>query len=72
MADSKSWHLGAFLGLGRRTGQYVLYDGEPVNLVRELLRRADANKWDKEALPRVTATPWSFHTPRDLEIVQAR
>ena len=33
------------------------------------MRVPDANKWDKEALSKVNATPWEFHKPSDLGIV---
>ena len=52
-ADGRKWHLGTLLAVDRRAGQYILYDGESVKFARTVMRVPEANKTDKEALPKV-------------------
>ena len=33
------------------------------------MRLPEGNKWDKDKLARIKATPWSLHVPRDTEVV---
>ena len=54
--DGRRWHQGVFVGIDRRTGQYMLHCGNEVKLARTVIRLPESNKWDKEA-------------PRDPEIV---
>ena len=36
---------------------------------RTIIRFPEANKWNKDALAQIKATPWSLHVPRDTEVV---
>ena len=58
-----------FVGIDKRTGQYMVHSGDGVKLSRTVVRVPEANKWDKELLSGVRATPWDLHRPRDPEVV---
>ena len=60
---------GIFLGIDRRTGQYMLYANDEVKFARTIVRVPEREKWSKELLSAVKLTPRSLHQPRDSEIV---
>ena len=68
IADGRRFHLGVFVGVDRRTGQYMLLDGETVRLARTIMRMPTADKWNKEALAKVSSTPYDLHAPKDVEV----
>ena len=68
-ADGKRFHLGIFVGIDQRTGQYMLHDGESIKLARTVVRMPDANKWDVAALGKVGSTTWDLHRPRETEVI---
>ena len=68
-SDGRRFHLGAFIGIDRRTGQYMLHDGTEIKLARTVMRLPDANKWDRTELAKIAATPWDVHQPRAQEVV---
>ena len=68
IADGRRVHSGVFLGVDRRTGQYMLWDGEALKLARSVFRVPTADKWDKDALAKVSATPYSLHAPKEVEV----
>ena len=43
-ADGRRWHGGTFLGMDRRTGQYILYNGKEIKLARTVMRLPDGIK----------------------------
>ena len=47
----------------------MLHCGDEVKLARTMMRLPENNKWDKEALSNVHATPWDLLKLRDPEIV---
>ena len=55
--DGRRFNLGTFMGIDRRTGHYMLHDGECIKLARTVLRVPDGNKWDKEGLTHVGSMP---------------
>ena len=61
--------MGTYVGIDRRTGQYMLHTGEGMVYARTVFRLPEANKWDKDELAKIKATPWSLHTPKDPEVV---
>ena len=61
--------MGVFVGIDRRTGQYMLPDGAGLKLARTVMRMPAADKWSKDALSSISATPYSLYTPREPEIV---
>ena len=67
--DGRRTHLGTYIGIDRRTGQYMIHRGDGVEYARTLFRLPEANKWDKEALAKIKATPWTMHVPSDPEVV---
>ena len=62
-------NAGIFIGIDRRTGQYMLHDGTEVKLARTVMRVLSAEKWNKDALVRVGCTPYDLHRPRKPEVV---
>ena len=67
--DGRRWHTGVFIGVDRRTGQYMIHGGDEVKYARTVLRMPEANKFDKDELGKIASTPWDLHKPRDLEVV---
>ena len=66
--DGRRWHSGVFVGVDRRTGQYVIYSDDQ-RLARTVVRVPEADKWCKESLSAVRCTPWDLHVPREKEII---
>ena len=67
--DGHRWHSGVFVGIDRRTGQYMIYSDGKVRLARTVVRVPEADKWCKESLAGVRCTPWDLHVPRETEII---
>ena len=55
--DGRRWHVGAFIGVDRRTGQYVIHNGGEVKYARTILRMPEANKFDRTELAKIAVTP---------------
>ena len=45
--DGKRFHLGTYVGVDRRTGQYMIHDGDRIMYARTIIRVPEANKWNK-------------------------
>ena len=41
--DGRRWHVGAFIGVDRRTGQYMIHDGGEIKYARTIQRMPEAN-----------------------------
>ena len=67
--DGRRWHVGAFIGIARRTGQYMIHDGGEVTYARTILRMPEANKFDRTELARTAVIPWDLHAPRVVDVV---
>ena len=67
--DGRRCHSGVFVGIDRRTGQYMIYSDDKVRLARTVVRVPEADKWIKESLAGVRCTPWDLHAPRETEII---
>ena len=54
------WSAGLWIGVDRRTGQYLLYDQAMGGLrhARTLLRMPEPQQWSLDMVKGVTATPW--------------
>ena len=67
--DGQRWPAGVFVGVDQRTGQYMIFSDGEVRLARTVVRVPEVEKFDKEALTNVQATPWDLHQPREAEII---
>ena len=67
--DGRRFHQGVFIGIDRRTGQYMVYSDDEVKLARTVVRVPESEKWNKDMLAAVKLTPLSLHLPREGEIV---
>ena len=67
--DNRRFHAGIFIGIDRRTGQYILHNLYEVKLARTIMRMPGTEKWDKEALVKIGCTPYNMHQPRDPEVI---
>ena len=63
------FYSGIFVGIDQRTGQYMIYSDDSIKLARTVVRVPTLEKWDRESLSAVKATPHSLHVPKDMEIV---
>ena len=68
-ADGRRFHQGVFVGIDRRTGQYMIYDGDEIKLSRTVMRVPESEKWNKDLLAGVKVTPLSMHQPREPEVI---
>ena len=68
IADGRRFHAGIFVGVDRRTGQYMLHKGRTIKLARTVLRMPGAEKWNKEATSKICCTPYDLHQPREPEV----
>ena len=66
--DGRKFHVGIYVGVGRRTGQQMIHRGNGIEYARTVLRFPESNKWDKEELAQFRATPWSLHVPKETEV----
>ena len=69
VSANRRFSEGIFLGIDRRTGQYMLYANDEVKFARTIVRVPEREKWSKDLLSAVKLTPRSLHRPRDSEIV---
>ena len=67
--DGRRFHAGIFIGIDRRTGQYIFHNGSEVKFARTIMRMFGTEKWDKEALVKIGCTPYDMHQPRELEVI---
>ena len=67
--DGKRIHSGVFIGVDRRTGQYMVHSEGQVKLARTVFRVPESDKWNKEELAAVACTPHNMHTPKAPEVV---
>ena len=67
--DNRRFHQGIFVGVDRRTGQYMLFSDGEVRLARTVVRVPEADKWNKDKLAAVNVTPLDMHRPREPEVV---
>ena len=58
------WGAGIWLGVDRRTGQYVIYDKGHggVKFARTIKAMPQGEQWSLERLSEVDVTPWSMHS----------
>ena len=65
------WSSGVWLGIERRTGQYVVYDKTMggIRTARTILRMPQPQQWSLDAIRGIEATPWSIHEPNVPEVV---
>ena len=68
-AGNSVWHTGIFVGIDQRTGQYMLFADDGVKLARTITRVPESEKFDKDMLAGVNATPYDLHQPRKPEVV---
>ena len=47
-ADGRRFHEGIFLGIDRRTGQYMLHADDGIKLARTVVRVPEVEKWSKD------------------------
>ena len=59
-SSGQVWHEGVFVGIDQRTGQYMIFSENGVKLARTVVRVPEVEKFSKEALAEVRATPWAF------------
>ena len=69
IADGRRFHQGVFIGIDRRTGQYMLYSDGEVRLSRTVVRVPESEKWSKDRLADVQATPLNLHRPNAPEVI---
>ena len=55
--------------LDQRTGQYMLFADDGIKLARTITRVPESEKFDREMLAGVGATPYDLHQPRKPEVV---
>ena len=67
--DGKRFHIGIFLGIDRRTGQYILHGDHGIKLARTIMRSPNDEKWNRERLQKLNVTPYSLHVYSEPEVI---
>ena len=67
--DGRRFHVGTYVGVDRRTGQYMIHVGDGIQYARTVMRLPEPNKWEEDRLADIRATPWSLHVPKDPEVI---
>ena len=57
------------VGVDRCMGQYMVHRGLGIQYARTVMRLPEPNKWDKDKLAEIGATPCLLHVPTDPEVV---
>ena len=57
------------MGIDQRTGQYMIHSDDSIKLARTVVRVPNVEKWDRDSLSAVKATPPSLHVPKGMEVV---
>ena len=68
-SSGQVWHEGVFVGIDQRTGQYMIFSENSVKLARIVVRVPKIEKFSKEALAEVRATPLALHEAKKPEVV---
>ena len=65
------WSTGVWLGIDRRTGQYIVYDKDlgGIRPARTILRMPRPQQWSLDQVKSIAATPWSIHEPTVPEVI---
>ena len=65
------WSTGVWLGIERRTGQYLVYDKDHggIRTARTILRMPDPQQWSLDKIKEVAATPWTTHEAPTPEVI---
>jgi len=58
---------GICLGIGRKTGEYLLGTTTGVYRARDVYRRAAQERWDRAFFDSITGTPWNMVPAADAE-----
>ena len=69
VGDGKKWHSGVFVGIDKRTGQYMVHDDDEIKYARTVIRLPEVNKFQKDALSRVKAAPYDMHQAAEPEVI---
>ena len=67
--DGRRYHDGVFVGIDRRTGQYMIYSEGEMKMARTVTRVPGDEKWNKNMLSQVNHTPYDLHVPKEVEVV---
>ena len=67
--EGRRFHKGIFVGIDRRTGQYMLHYKGEIKLARTVMRSSDDEKYSKEALSSVDVTPWNLFEAKPSEVI---
>ena len=67
--DGRGFPTGTFIGISRRTGQYMLHGDEGIKFARTAVRLPDANNFGKVELSKVASTPWDLLRPRETKVI---
>lgn len=65
----RRFNRGVSVGIDRRTGRHMLHCDDGIELARTVMRNPDSEKWSKDDLPSVHATPWNMFESKDPEVV---
>ena len=67
--DGRLFYFGTYVGVDRRTGQYIIHVCDGIQYARTVMRLPELNGWDNDRLAEIEATPRSLHVPKDPEVI---
>ena len=70
--DFLRWSSGVYLGLERRTGQYIIYDQQIVSVhhARTIAQVPTPSKWSIDRVKEMLTTTWKQHLPTTHEAIE--
>ena len=66
------WSVGIYIGVERRTGQYIVYDhnSETIQHARTIAQVPAPMRWSVEKVKEMSATQWKSREPTGPEVIQ--
>ena len=73
-SDMTRWSSGIYLGIERRTGQYIIYDEqtESIHHARTIAQVPTPSKWSIDRVKEMLTTTWKQHSPTTHEAIEHR
>ena len=63
-------YSGIFVGINRKTGEYLIGTENGIQKAREVYRRARHERWDREYFDKIVGVPWNLQPKADEPMVE--
>ena len=71
IGESDRWNLGIYVGRDKLNGQHILFNPRSAEIcrARTIMRLPNAQKWCRESVAKISATPFQLHIDQGPEVV---